>query len=151
MAGEIQSFSADQAWISVAVCLAGAAYAVWFRHHRTALAFVLLLWLALGFGAAALGQFLAGRPGIDAAAIAAGWLPWNLLLLAFLPAFPPNRRSAAALVGVLAAQYLFAFSIHFDAAQINERMAAGLPELLKPWLSPVEPVVRIPCTHAMRM
>ena len=119
-------------------------YSIWFRSDRGALGFAWLIWLVLGLG---IGQLL-GKPQImDIGPIVLGLAPWNLLLLACLPATNLRRPVGLAVVGFWAVQLILLLSITADArqglAEFNQLLHASLPAPIAEYTPPLDPLVTV--------
>ncbi len=141
----LQSFVIEQASSVGLLGLVGFAYAAWFRQHRAAMGFVLLLWLALGLGATPLAKLSELSLAHDLTPTVSGWLPWNLLLVASLPSFTVASRAFFAVIVVLLLQ--LGIPLMIDPATLatmpsfSERIGALAPGNLSRWLAPLPQLV----------
>ena len=130
------------------IVLAGLAmamvYAVWFRSQRGALGFAWLIWLVLGLG---IGQLL-GKPQVfDIGPVVRSLAPWNLLILAILPATSLRRPGGIAIVCFWTLQLVLALVISADArmslVEINQLLLARLPAPIAEYTPRLEPLVTV--------
>ena len=121
------AFSLQQSLLAVMLSLAGLGYAASFQRYRFALGWLILLWLALGFGAGPLSTGLGFGIGHDVVRVVNGWLPWNLLALALLPRIPLFSRAVVAILVLLALQQ--AIPLMIDAEDLAREAAATIAHL----------------------
>ncbi len=114
------NIDAQQALILPLLMLGGLVYAMWFQRPRSAFGFLWLLWLSIGLG-------LPNEISVGSSALALpkmawfiGWLPWNLWLLAALPA--RGIRSPVAWISIAWLSALIIAPIFLNMTSVDPAM-----------------------------
>ena len=125
--------------------VSGLAYALFFKRPRASMGMVFLLFFAIGGTLQPVAAALGFSIEHDIATTAFRWLPWNILLLALLPAAWPVSLAGVAVVIVLSLQLFGPLIVPLETwaaiPSLNQRLAAILPGPMESLLLPIEPLV----------
>ncbi|MDX1568863.1 MAG: GGDEF domain-containing protein [Xanthomonadales bacterium] len=125
----------------------GLIYAAWFKRFRAAYGFIWLIFLVAGLAAREVAKAAGWPLSHDLGATALAWLPWNLLLLSWLPMARLPSLVTAAVVFLLTLELVlplwFEPGVWDGAAGINTLLQRWVPERFASWIIPVEPLVTV--------
>jgi len=131
----------------LAFLVAGVIYASWFKRIRAAMGFIVLFWFTLGLSGVLFERFLIGTEFPDMVRVAQFWLPWNLILLAFLPYRPLRSSWVLVAVLVMLAELVVPFVVSPEflnsAFNADSWLLGQLPAAIAAWMTPVSSILMV--------